>query len=172
MDSTPLSPRGDYRDTARGSDRERRLSLAAAEQGVVRFEVELRARALLNRGLDRPSSLRDDELWRLAHTHWRRSAFDHPVGSGGCRLTRMDAEFDWKQSSLVQVYLRSPERCEAQMSPATFRNARRLADRFDLTPADLMPLVGVPEGQLDLDTGRFVHPAETTADRYGYELAS
>ncbi len=161
-----------YRDTAKGNDRERHLSLAAAEQGVVRFEVELRARALSYRGLTRPSSLRNDELWRLAQTHWHRSAFDHHVGAGERRMTRMEDELDWKQLSLVQVYLRSPARCEAEMAPATLRKARTLASRFDLTASDLTPLGGVPEGRLDLDAGRFVASSDTSADRDDYELAS
>lgn len=161
-----------YRDTARGSDRQRRLSLAAAEDGVVRFEVELRTKSLSYHGLNRPSSLRDNELWRLAQTYWQRSAFDHSVGSGGSRLARMEDALDWKQRGLVQTYLRSPARCKTEMAPATLRKGRTLADQFDLTPADLMSLGEVPAGQLDLDAGRFVHSSETPAARDDYELAS
>lgn len=161
-----------YRDTARGSDRERNLSLATSEQGVVRFEVELRARALSYRGLTYPSSLHDDGLWRLAQIHWRRSAFDHRVGADECRLTRMEDELDWKQRGLVREYLLSPARCQAEMAPGTSRKARALAHRFGLTPADLTSAGEVPAGRLDLDAGCFVDASGAAAVRDDYELAS
>ncbi|MDO8147353.1 hypothetical protein Q6350_02810 [Isoptericola sp. b515] len=135
--------------------------LAQEEEGIVRFELELRTEVLGELGMARVEALDDARLWSTASKYWGRTRFGATVGSDPKRLRAAEECLSTQELGLVCVHLLFPGRGLARGSR---RKAKALAARFGLTRDDLIHSTGAPAGTLDLHRGRFIATESDAAD--------
>jgi len=146
----------------REDDPDRKAWLAdAAERakGHLRFEAQLHRNFLRPRGVRTMADLNNTTLLGLRQTCFDKARFGTPVG-GAARLdelqihlaTSRDPDYKYLGPVLAMVRaeaLRLPQPCPA---PATLAKYRRLAQKWELSAADVPTAVG-PAIVLDYETG-------------------
>ncbi len=162
--STRLYQRGEhYQQRAlhrRGTEAKRLEALAVSEQRRLRYEVELRSRALTDHGLATVSDLSEAVLEDLAYRYFARSAFESRVGSDGARLVEAAAtlEADGRYKQLPDVLgLLAMEGAGLRPARGSATSAKysALAKELHLRPSDLSS-AGMPATHLDWRTGLVV----------------
>ncbi len=158
----------------RGAEAERLQALAVSERDRLRYEVELRSRALTEHGLATVGDLSQAVLEDLAYRYFERSAFHNRVGSDGARLLEaaaaLEADGRYKQlPSVLGLLAMEGAGLSPAWASATTAKHSALAKELRLRPSDLSS-VGLPATRLDWHTGLVVGGTATpTLVRAGVE---
>jgi hypothetical protein len=132
---------------------------AAETQGRVRFEVQLRSKALRERGLNMMSDLDNAILLDLCENYFDRAQFGTPVGGAPhvdaviARLaTTSDSNYKSVGAVLFMLKAEALNLPQPTTSSATLAKYRKLAREWGLSAADMSGLAGPPVA-LDFERG-------------------
>jgi hypothetical protein len=147
-------------------------ALASADEGRLRFELELRSRALSDHGLHVLGDLEHSRLEQLAHRYFVRSRFDRRVGSQASCLAAAAAELKrdgrYKQlGPMLGLLTLQAAGLPPSHAAATTAKYKALAQELNVTASDLRaePL---PPMSLDWESGR-VRNVQVPSRRHGKE---
>jgi hypothetical protein len=138
-------------------------ALAAAETGVVRYELQLRHKEAAKNGLELVKDLEAAPLFGIAQHYFDdRCRFSVPVGLTGQSLRRALAAADAKTTSALGQLMLDAYGVEGDCNPRTIAQYRDCYRALGLTPADLLhPQASTM--RLDFEAGLLVGTMEPSA---------
>ncbi|MGF9753770.1 hypothetical protein AAII07_01080 [Microvirga sp. 0TCS3.31] len=137
-------------------------ALAAAETGVVRYELQLRRKEAAKNGLEHVQDLEAAPLFGIAKHYFEdRCRFSAPVGVTGQSLRRAVAATDAKTTSALGQLMLDAFGVEGDCNPRTIAQYRDCYRALGLSPADLLHPQASPM-QLDFDAGALVSATDAS----------
>lgn len=134
--------------------REHLLAAAVAGSGLLRWELQLRRRRLLEVGIGTIEDVTEEDIVQVAREHFHRTRFGDTISGGTERVQRALAQLtSTEQRGVLSLLSADLIGLPVPMSHNNEDKYRRIARRLNVEPSDLLVVGDGERLRLDFDSG-------------------